>query len=355
LMGSVTSFPILCIINATLCRYAMELSDGEIRSLDDARLMINGDDCLFRINSFGKTIWENLGAYIGLEPSVGKVYYSKEYMNINSTSFFIGQEHQISCKDLRSADPDAKFERSGLFTIVPYINLGLLNGLTRSGTLEVKPQSDPFQKSVGAKAHKLVSGHSNERQVKIMKKFINHNWDKLNEVYVPWFMPEWIGGLGLPWVGPNVGGKDITDIDEYKANLVYEFGPSELDLLKAHNILLNWRHRSPQSIPASSEWKIHEYAMSRLPVKPERRRIQKGQKVPLNDFDKLYASLCNETLLAEFPDEFLGSTTQRDVGIQVLRKNEKLWTKTKPLRPACSLESLVPRTTFNYLPCVVQN
>ena len=356
LMGSITSFPILCIINACICRMALEFSVSQSITLEDARLMINGDDCLFRINRFGKRYWEQLGAYVGLQPSVGKTYYSREYMNINSTSFYISDVvHKIKCPDLRSNDPNHNFfEREGRIVEVPFVNLGLLNGLTRSGTLDAKPKDESeHSKSIGAKAHELLRGHAPERQVKVFKKFLNHNWKKLNEVHVPWYMPEWIGGLGLPWVGRKVGDASLVDVDEYAARVSYEFGPTELDRLKANTILLNWSTKHPTKVPPVAIWQIHEYVMGRLPEKPKVSLLPSSSE---KDYQLLYASLARETLFSEFLDFVTeADSASTDPAVHTLRKNERIWSKASPLRPAIPLDSLIPRETYDHFPVIYVN
>lgn len=356
LMGSITSFPILCIINACICRMSLEFAVNERITLDDARLMVNGDDCLLRVNAFGKRFWEQVGTFVGLQPSVGKTYYDTEYMNINSTSFFIGDEHPVEIPDIRSNDPN-HVTRAGVtrITEVPYVNLGLLNGLTRSGTLDVKPKSESeSSKTVGAKAHELLKGHSEERSVKIFKKFLNHNWKKLNEVRVPWYMPEWIGGLGLPWVGRKVGAASLEDVDEYSQHISYEYGPTRLDRLLAHGILLNWNEKHPTKMPATGIWQIHDYVMGRLPMQPVTSLVSNPELEKA--YESTYAAISQETLFTEFPDFIADAdSSNTDPQVHVLRRNERLWSKAAPVGPPCSFEALAPRSTYQYLPVAFIN
>lgn len=82
LMGSILSFPILCLANLGL--YLAVTNRTDKRSLDS--VLINGDDMLYIGDQklFNKhTLW---GGFIGLEMSVGKAYHSSWYANVNSTS-----------------------------------------------------------------------------------------------------------------------------------------------------------------------------------------------------------------------------------------------------------------------------
>lgn len=79
LMGSLLSFPILCIANAAtlMCLRKQELHE--------VRAFVNGDDILFREPHLRQVkSWKRIAAAMGLEPSVGKNYYSNEFGSINS-------------------------------------------------------------------------------------------------------------------------------------------------------------------------------------------------------------------------------------------------------------------------------
>jgi hypothetical protein len=85
LMGSVTSFPVLCIANAAMCRWALEVSDNRSYRLRNeplrthtkiASLLVNGDDCTLK-GSRGnlRQIWERITSFGGLSTSVGKTLF----------------------------------------------------------------------------------------------------------------------------------------------------------------------------------------------------------------------------------------------------------------------------------------
>jgi len=80
LMGSILSFPILCLANLGLC---LRVKEGSTPNA----FLINGDDALYLGTS---KEWEDhvrLGKEVGLEMSVGKAYRHREYANLNSTCF----------------------------------------------------------------------------------------------------------------------------------------------------------------------------------------------------------------------------------------------------------------------------
>lgn len=87
LMGSLLSFPILCVANAaTLMTLRKHESLGQVRAL------INGDDILFREKSLRKIhSWKRIASAMGLEPSVGKNYCSRHFGSINSQLILVSK------------------------------------------------------------------------------------------------------------------------------------------------------------------------------------------------------------------------------------------------------------------------
>jgi hypothetical protein len=82
LMGSVSSFPILCLANYALCRMAMELNPPDWQGL-----LVNGDDCVLEANDECYEEWKRLGSILGLSPSPGKVDHSHGRIQMNSRTF----------------------------------------------------------------------------------------------------------------------------------------------------------------------------------------------------------------------------------------------------------------------------
>lgn len=79
LMGSLLSFPILCIANAATVMTVRKQELSEVVAL------VNGDDLLFREKNLRVVkSWKKVATAMGLEPSVGKNYLSYEFGSINS-------------------------------------------------------------------------------------------------------------------------------------------------------------------------------------------------------------------------------------------------------------------------------
>jgi len=253
LMGSVVSFPILCIINAAVCRLAMEIAENRrlpIRSRS-CRLLVNGDDCLFPITSRGLTIWKQIASFVGLEPSIGKFYFSDQFANINSTNYSFDPLHpRMESWEMldRPADygptrsdpvrPDTLFViRENPFALVQYVNLGLINGMKRSGrTVGVADVFSDYG-NLGSRHRDLYRLTPEPLWSAVDRKFHQKHRQLLQSLApMPWYLPEWIGGVGL------VGTPSVEDCEI------------------ANCWILDW-HRLPESQlpqrpPTNMSWKV---------------------------------------------------------------------------------------------------
>jgi hypothetical protein len=87
LMGSILSFPILCLANLGV--YLLNMQEHQKTWTHEDRLnhvLVNGDDMVY---AAPKDLWAShikIGRSVGLEMSVGKAYTHYNYLNINSTS-----------------------------------------------------------------------------------------------------------------------------------------------------------------------------------------------------------------------------------------------------------------------------
>jgi hypothetical protein len=112
LMGSVFSFPLLCIVNAAVVRASLERAYNCKLSLKDLPILINGDDMLGMFPPSAFNDWREMTSQVGLEPSVGKNYYSPNFAMINSRIF-----------DLED----------GVMVRRPYVNFSFITGVRKMG------------------------------------------------------------------------------------------------------------------------------------------------------------------------------------------------------------------------------
>jgi len=176
LMGSPLSFPILCIVNAAICKLAYELGDwsSDGMELRDCPILVNGDDCVMDFNHNQKSWWERISAQVGLSPSIGKCYYAKSWLQINSTNFLM--------------------KRDGSFLECPYINFSLASKCKSKG------DDERHWTGLGAAANAFVHGFDPSEQDRLLTIFIRRQRELLKTVPcgMSWWLPTCLGGLGLP-------------------------------------------------------------------------------------------------------------------------------------------------------------
>jgi hypothetical protein len=118
LMGSILSFPVLCLANLGLyLRATMEDVNVPTEILKKqvwkalTKVLVNGDDILYCATRKEYERHCELGKDVGLEMSVGKTYLHGRYANINSVSF----DYDLSNDE--STPREIGFFNSGLFFV----------------------------------------------------------------------------------------------------------------------------------------------------------------------------------------------------------------------------------------------
>jgi len=198
LMGSIISFPFLCIANAALCRWAMEIANNKTYRIIDSKLeeqvsladlRVNGDDCVFSGDEkYIRYCWEEIGNFLGLSSSIGKTYFSKDFCVINSVLY-----------DFKRYDSDEY--PLGYFEERPYINLGLLFGQPKTAF----GNEDKQVWHLGAIHRDLMSKCPTlpEIRERVHKQFMHNvrpileKMEKDGGIVLKYFWPEWLGGVGL--------------------------------------------------------------------------------------------------------------------------------------------------------------
>jgi hypothetical protein len=240
LMGSVVSFPVLCIANLVVCLATREHQLGRNLRLRDARIAINGDDCSFRSTENSRRFWERIAHFVGLTPSVGKYFFSRKFVNMNSATF-------------RHVQPNPEGE---FLERVAFINCGLVAGQKRStsGKTDGCTASDwGALQSISQNSHTLLRDCAKEDQVRVFKAYLNANWKVLSDSRLPWFLPEHLGGLGLPTF------PDYKIMEDGKEKRPWM--PTDRDLRLASVV---WTlGKLPSLKPENVSWKMWDYAQER--------------------------------------------------------------------------------------------
>jgi hypothetical protein len=163
------------------------------------------------------------------------------------------------------------------------------------------------------------------------KHFINLNRDYLEMFRLPWFIPEWLGGLGLPKVLPCQKNSD-------------------LDLRIAGRIVLNWGKERPiQLTRGKSPWHVRELAKKGIPdiIKHKVRNYQSRDTCAVEEWDK-YLSIRTIDLL--FNSDIELKDLYRDDKFNVLRAinhNRDLWSP-KGKKDECRLGPKLSERVIEY-------
>lgn len=175
LMGSILSFIVLCLGNAVICSLALEPVD--FTSLASLPLLINGDDGLMLADRSTVLRWEDWSMGVGLKPSVGKVYYSKDFCVINSELFY--------------------YNKSGIVRKCPYANANYLqfyDGRTFSRPKEIA--------DLGVMQRGWLSGFKNSEKPAADDLFFREFDVFLKSPDLKgrnWYLDRSVGGLGLDY------------------------------------------------------------------------------------------------------------------------------------------------------------
>jgi len=245
LMGSIMSFPVLCLINAAIVRWSLEIAFKRVFTLRDAPMAINGDDAILKTTPQGRRVWEQLANFCGLSASVGKVYYSPEFLNMNSTTFNFHPEGWEGYLVARKGEGTVS-RRLRHFQLVRYVNLGLLLGLTRSGGSASLVSEASDGRTFGTRARELLSSAPSWMADRLLGQFIHMNKTTLKAFNLPWFIPEALGGVGLP--------------------TTYHFQPRDQDLRLARKIYDNPSQFRLPPRPQDTPWQTWKYVSTRFTI-----------------------------------------------------------------------------------------
>jgi len=306
LMGSVVSFIILCLVNAAVIRKSLEFLHGQVLSLNEIPAVVNGDDGAVRAPAGFLPIWKDVASLCGLEPSVGKVYSHDTYLNINSTSFTLKGDHLV---------------------LVPYVNLGLIMGMTRSGGVnkgveKVADEVDPRLGSIGARHHQLMESCPEDLRLSVHKLFVREHFELLKSVRLPWFVPEELGGVGLMPFKVWTFGDNVEDASwSYLEVDGVRYGPSDQDcdimeILRSRT----FRSVSTRKLPTAQPIQVRSVWYSRKGFDVPRTREGDSVDLQISDSDIGFLDVS-----AYYLSPSLVATQLVSKSHEILRANERAW------------------------------
>jgi len=176
LMGSPMSFPILCIVNAaaTICSQNWDTWDWE-----KLPLAVNGDDTAFCCTREGYDSYRRCLPYVGLRPSPGKNYFSKQFLQMNS--------------EIR------RYGGRGEWTPIGYLNQAILTGRDSKGQ-NAGWEKDTYWTDLEGLSREFIRWMSPKDQGSLMKLFLKSYKPVIAEAspFCNKWIPKELGGMGLP-------------------------------------------------------------------------------------------------------------------------------------------------------------
>jgi hypothetical protein len=354
LMGSIISFPVLCIINAAVLLVTNEVIRGRNLKLKHLKGFINGDDLLTQLPDYDpyRIVWERVAECVGFIPSIGKYYWHPNALNVNSTNFYV---------------------TNGQIKLARYVNLGLLFGLKRSGGRRSVLEDDAYA-DMGSVGTELMNSCPVDLRIPVYKKFLKENKSRLEvkakggTLRLPYFLPKWLGGIGLPFMmvmkdGSTLLGKEllkrisvfrkqvdevtkvfvdaggvineleleklrnsIVDTDMTVSEVIGPFLPSKLDQRCALAILL--LGKKVQKRPPTASWKLWKIIKDQIP--------ETHQLVPTrlenDNWGKMISIMTWFNIFTNrLENLFSASAIEEDVrkNFQVLKSNARLYQPDK--------------------------
>ncbi len=199
LMGSILSFPILCLANLGTYLVTMRNDQqGWTKKEILNHVLVNGDDMVY---AAPPSLWERhikVARDVGLEMSIGKAYHHGTYLNINSMAL-----HSLIK------------EEGHLPVEIPYLNVGLFFGLHKVQGYSDDDDDDHHSgdKGIFANVNTLMAGSLPDRKIHVLKQYIALHKEKMVEEskmhlvypgksqvrvhYRNWFLPISSGGMGV--------------------------------------------------------------------------------------------------------------------------------------------------------------
>jgi len=292
LMGSVTSFPILCIINAALCAFCLE--EGMLNkniSLRDLPLCINGDDCLFPANEKTHELWKFMGPICGLVPSVGKYFWSSEFVQMNSRNYRILKTlvRRRGTFDSWTGTYNYLNQYWSEFELIPFVNLRILIGNARSTTVVVSDERKVT--SLGTRQRDFILDGPFELKDRLIDLFDETNCRLMVYPKLPFLIPVSKGGLGL---SHGLGRMTRMDFNVHEVTLYRsEIGDVKKDL---------------PSIKVEDLWQIHPRVLSM--IKSRFNIDYQAESDP--HYDNIYGALCLATLMTCSEEEMRNPKLRTD-------------------------------------------
>jgi len=236
LMGSILSFPILCLANLGVYLKVMsEIQSSWTHARKLRHVLVNGDDMVYAGPEFLYAEHSRVSERVGLKMSVGKAYVHDEYLNINSTSVnckiappsypFVDKDvyPSISPNFFGDTNPNElrqEWQKGSVIKnrntvtpwVIPYLNVGLFFGQHKvQGKSDKAADHHAYGDNLLGNLNVVLDGSLPGRQSDLLKQFLSMNKDAVKQetrllvkkgltaFYMTrnLFLPTSMGGMGI--------------------------------------------------------------------------------------------------------------------------------------------------------------
>lgn len=233
LMGSPLSFPILCVVNLVTFWLSLEAYLGRSLGFHELPVLVNGDDILFPSSGEHYSIWQDYLSEVGFSLSLGKNYFHKRFLTVNSELYH---------------------DNGDFFHKINYLNVGLLTGQSKLSGRE-SDKLMPFWSTYNV----VVDGANTPERAH--RRFIHYNRSDVDAVTnhgeYSLFTHPVLGGLGCH-IPKNMTPR-FTAFQRRLALVLYELAlkpkegwdirtPSTLKGIVVRNCMLSEPHRLQYSL-----------------------------------------------------------------------------------------------------------
>lgn len=195
LMGSILSFPVLCIANLGLYLWTKKTMHpcADWTSLYES-VLLNGDDMLYIGSHAEWELHQRLGKKLGLSMSPGKAYIHKRYANINSVSVDFDLTKRFKGTGPNVVRVETHPRRVG------FLNVGLFFGKHKVQGSIVSDGSDSAEEHpISASLNELLEGSREDKRNEVLRMYISDHREQLARETKGrnLFLPISVGGMGV--------------------------------------------------------------------------------------------------------------------------------------------------------------
>jgi len=205
---------------------------------------------------------------------------------------------------------------------IKYVNMGLLQGLRRSGGQLSLVNDEGEWGTLGGLARQLIDDSPEDLKESVLCQFIHNNSEALKQFSLPWFLPEHLCGVGLPTVG--------------------KYAPAKFDLQVARKIYENPDKFHVSTIKPDVPYKVWEYATGRFRATNAQKFNGYGEDESMLSESDILGALCIESLFrVKSIDDLMKPQEGDDTGtksfskdamsdaFKAMRKLSKTWLRAR--------------------------